>query len=243
LFVIQICSQWLCTIQTSVICLANESGLGDKRTDCNTIEASGDECNRFPVYIHSIENNGVNDIEIANLNVKRDGDDMSAKTINTQTLLAGESIRLVEERIVGSTDFCEKERIVTKTIVEAEEPKSCEDSATYTFGAPPTPPSPTLFPTRFSYQLDTFGFEEDRLTNFTDCSSRDVCDADSLCGFSGYAADAEFGAEDWIEATRGTKADCNVPGFDYYLLEGPYCPPGSRCSGRCHIELICSYDE
>ena len=227
-------------IQTSVVCLANESGLGDKLSDCNTFEASGEQCNRFPTYIHSIENKGANDVEITSLTVERDGG--MSKTIDTQPLLAGKSTRLVEER-VGSIDFCEKERIATKTIVEAEEPKSCEDFATYTFGAPPTPPSPTLPPTRFSYQLDTPGFETDRLTNFTDCSSRDFCDADSLCGFSGYAADAEFGAEDWIEATRGTKADCNVPGFDYYLLEGPYCPPDRSCSGRCHIELICSYDE
>ena len=226
-------------IQTSVVCLANEPGDGDKLSDCNTFEASSDECTRFPVYIHSIENNGANDIEITSLTVERDGG--TSKTIDTQSLLAGESIRLIEER-AGRIDFCEKERIMTKTMVEAEEPKSCDDSATYTFGAPPTPPSPTLPPTRFSYQLDTAGFERDRLTNVTDCSSIFFCDADSLCGFSGYASDAEYGAEDWIEATRGTKADCNVPGFDFYLLEGPYCP-GNSCSGRCHIELICTYDE
>lgn len=231
--------------QVSVACLANVSGEGDEGSDCNSFVASDDTCKRFPYYIHAIENTGPDDVEIKSLTVERDGS--APKIINTSPTLPGHSIRLVQERI-GGVDFCEKEHVVTKATIEAKEPESCEEDANaYKSGALPTPPSPTLPPTRFSYELavpDRETVEHDRMANITDCNDLDyTCDVDSLCGFSGDASGAEFGAEDWIKVTKGLKADCNIPGFEFYAVEGPYCSPPRGCSVICRMELVCEFEE
>lgn len=124
--------------------------------------------------------------------------------------------------------------VVTETTVKTKE--SCEESDERALRAPVMTPFPGEKPPTmmFSYELSTFRFEQDRLTNVTDCNPID-CDAERLCGFAGYAADAEFETEDWLKVTKGIEnPDCTV--LDWNLLDGPYCP-NNGCSGRCHIEL------
>lgn len=223
-------------------------GFGDKRFDCNSVETSDDddcdsapfycECKSYPHYIHAIENSGSENVQITSVTVERDGS--ASKKILTQETLSGDSTRLIEEFNGEKVDFCEKKRVVTETTVEVEDTAELicfEDADPYIFGAEPKPPVPALAPTTFSYELSTFGFEQDRETNVTDCELTG-CDTDILCGYSGYAADATDSTQDWLMVTKGIKAACYAE--NWYLLEGPYCPRYG-CSGRCHLEVVCSF--